>query len=152
MSGVVSITGVDTLTINDRILSDFADGAVSEFTFPNDLVTMKTGKNGNTIYANNATGQQCEATLRIVRGSPDDKFLNALLLSQIGNFSAFTLMTGTFVKNVGDGNGNIIQDTYVLSGGMFRKPPEAMENVDGEISQSVAIYNLIFSKAPRALG
>ncbi len=148
----VSVTGKDTVTINGRILNDFADGNIAELTFQNDLVTQKTGKNGNTIYGFNFSGQQCEVTLRLLRGSSDDKFLNGLLLSCINNFSLFTLMTGEFTKNIGDGAGNIQTDTYVMSGGAFKRQTDVVENADGNTDQSIAIWHLLFSNAPRAIG
>ncbi len=149
---IVSATGKDTITINGRILNDFGDGNVAELTFPNDLVNLKTGKNGNTIYGLNNTGRQCEMNLRLLRGSADDKFMNALLLSQMGNFAAFTLMTGEFVKNIGDGSGNITPDTYVLSGGTIKRQADALENSDGDTNQSIAVWHLLFSNGPRAIG
>ena len=147
-----SATGNDTITINGRILNDFADGNVAELTFPNDLVTLKTGKNGNTIYGLNNTGRQCEMTLRLLRGTADDKFMNALLLSQMGNFSAFALITGSFVKKIGDGAGGITLDSYILSGGTIKRPADAMENSDGNADQSISVWHLQFSNGPRAIG
>ena len=56
-----TITGKDTLTLYSRVFTDFADGDASLLSHPNDLVEMKTGKNGNTIYTKNETGKkQCE--------------------------------------------------------------------------------------------
>lgn len=148
----VSMTGKDTITINGRILNDFADGNVAELTFPNDLVTLKTGKNGNTLYALNNSGRQVEVTLRLIRGSNDDQFLNALMLGAISDFANFTLLVGSFVKNIGDGLGNITADSYILSGGNFKRQTDVLENADGDINQSVSVWHLIFSNAPRAIG
>ncbi len=148
----VSVTGRDTVTINGRILNDFADGNIAELTFPNDLVTLKTGKNGNTLYGFNYSGRQCEVTMRLLRGSSDDKFLNALLLTCNNSFATFALMTGEFTKNIGDGLGNIQTDTYVMSGGAFKRQTDVVENADGSTDQSIAIWHLIFSNAPRAIG
>ena len=149
---IVALTGNDTISINGRILNDFADGVVAEIKFPNDLVQMKTGKNGNTLYGLNNTGRQSEFNVRVILGGSDDQFLNALLLSMQANFAGFALITGTFVKKTGDGAGNITPVTYVMSGGVVKKPVEAMENADGEVGQSVAEYHLIFSNAPKAIG
>jgi hypothetical protein len=89
--------------------------------------------------------------MRLVRGSADDKFLNALLVQQQANFAGMILMQGEFVKQVGDGKGNILNDTYVISGGIFTRQVEAMSNVEGDPVQSVSIYKMKFSNAPRAL-
>lgn len=148
----ITLCGQDTIKINGRILNDFADGDVAALSFPNDLSALKTGKNGNCIYAFNYSGRQCEMTIRIARGTPDDKFLNNLLSLFQNNPSAFALMTGEFVKNLGDGSGNITTDIYILSGGVFKKGVEATENAEGNTEQAVSVYSLIFANAPRSIG
>lgn len=147
----VAMSGNDTIVLNNQSLADLADGNCIELTFPNDISNVKTGKNGNSIYGLNETGKQCEVKMRVVRGSSDDKFLNNLLSQQIANFAGFPLMIGQFIKKVGDGQGNITSDTYIMSGGIFTKIPEAKTNVEGEAEQSVAMYTLKFSNAPRVL-
>lgn len=148
----VSMTGSDTLKINGRILNDLADGDVVALTFPNDIATVKTGKNGNSIYGLNESGKQCEVVVRVIRGSADDKFMLQILSNQQNDFASFVLMTGEFTKRVGDGAGNVKADTYITSGGVFNKPVEAKSNVEGDSEQSVAIYHLKFSNAPRVIG
>lgn len=147
----VALSGSDTIMINNRIFSDLADANCVEMTFPNDIANVKTGKNGNSIYGLNETGKQCEVKIRVVRGSADDKFLNGLLAAQQQNFAGSILLIGSFIKKLGDGQGNITSDTYIMSGGIFTKIPEAKTNVDGESEQSVAMYTLKFSNAPRVI-
>jgi len=148
----ISMTGSDTIKLNNRILADLADGDVGTLTFPNDIATIKTGKNGNAIFGLNETGRQAELTLRVIRGSDDDKFLNNLRANQRNNFAGFTLMTGEFSKLVGDGSGNVTADKYLLSGGVFAKNTEAKSNVEGDTEQSVSIYPLKFAEAVRVIG
>ena len=147
----VTLSGADTFSINNHVFADFADDNVVELTFPNEIATVKTGKNGNSIYGLNETGKQAEVKIRLLRGSADDKFMNQLLAIQQANFSAFPLMYGQFTKKLGDGQGNITSDIYVVSGGVFMKQVEGKTNTSGETEQSVAIYMLRFSNAPRAL-
>lgn len=147
----IALSGADTIMLNNRIFSDLADGEVVALTFPNDIAVVKTGKNGNSIYGLNESGKQCEVKIRVIRGSADDKFLNNLLAQQQANFDGTVLMIGQFVKKIGDGQGNVTSDTYIMSGGVFSKQVEAKSNVDGDSEQSVAIYTLKFSNSPRAL-
>lgn len=147
----IALSGSDTITINNHIFNDLADGNCVELTFPNDIANVKTGKNGNSIYGLNESGKQCEVKLRVIRGSVDDKFLNNLLAQQQANFAGTVLMIGQFIKKLGNGQGAITSDTYILSGGIFTKIPEAKTNVEGETEQSIAIYTLKFSNAPRAI-
>lgn len=148
----VSLTGKDTIKINDRILTDFADADVAALSFPNDLLSMKTGKNGNSIYAFNTTGRQCEFVLRLLRGSADDKFMNNLLNLWQNDPAAFALINGEFNKVVGDGAGNITFDIYQMSGGAFKKNVDVKENAEGDTEQAVAIYTIMFSNSPRTIG
>ncbi len=147
----IALSGSDTVSINNRVFADFADGNVVELTFPNEIANVKTGKNGNSIYGLNESGKQCELKVRVIRGSDDDKFLNGLLQAQQQNFAGTVLMIGQFIKKIGDGQGNITSDTYVLSGGVFNKQVEGKTNVEGETEQSVAIYAMKFSNSPRAI-
>ena len=147
----VALSGNDTLIINNRILSDLADGDVATLEFPNNIADVKTGKNGNSIYTLNETGKNAELTIRVIRGSSDDKYLNQLLTSQEQNFAGTVLMIGEFIKKIGDGKGSITSDTYITSGGIFQKRVHAKSNVEGDTSQSVSEYKMKFSNAPRVL-
>lgn len=147
----VALSGSDTINLNNRVFADLADGNCVELTFPNDIAQVRTGKNGNSIYGLNETGKQAEVKIRVLRGSADDKFLNNLMAQQQANFAGFPLMIGQFIKKIGDGLGNITSDTYIMSGGVFTKQIEGKMNVEGETEQSIAIYTIKFTNAPRVL-
>lgn len=148
----IALTGKDVVKLNGRILNDFAEGDVAALTFPNDMVTIKTGKNGNSIYAFKNDGRQVEFTLRVLLGSADDKFLNNLAALMKNDPAVFVLLTGEFVKNVGDGAGLITPVTYILSGGAISKGVEATDNADGNTDQAVAVYHMKFSNGDRSIG
>ena len=148
---IVSLTGDDTIKINNQILADFADGDTAVLDFPNDLVNAKTGKDGNSIYAFNNTGRQCTFVLRLLRRGSDDIFLNNLFEQFKNNPAGFALLNGEFIKNVGDGQGNIQQDIYTLSGGIFKRGVNAKENAEGDTEQAIAVWNLLFTNAPRSM-
>lgn len=147
----VALSGSDTINLQNRIFADLADGNCVELTFPNDIASVKTGKNGNSIYGLNETGKQCEVKIRLIRGSADDKFMNNLLSQQQANFAGTVLLIGQFIKKIGNGAGVITSDTYIMGGGVFTKQVEGKTNVDGEPDQSVAVYTMRFSNAPRVL-
>lgn len=147
----VALSGSDTVMIQNRIFADLADENCVELTFPNDIASVKTGKNGNSIYGLNESGKQADVKIRVVRGSADDKFLNGLLAQQNANFAGMVLLFGSFIKKLGNGQGQITSDTYIMSGGVFSKQVEAKMNVTGDSEQSVSIYTLKFSNAPRVI-
>ena len=148
----VSMTGADTIILNTRLFTDLADGDCIDLTFPNEIAVVKVGKNGNSIYAFNATGQMAMLRMRVIRGSDDDKYLNNLLQSQQQNFAAFPLISGTFTKQVGNNTGTIVNDIYVVGGGVFTKQVEGKNNVEGNTDQSVSVYEIKFANAPRSIG
>lgn len=147
----MALSGNDTFSVNGTVLSDFADGNIVEMTFPNDIAKVKTGKNGNSIFAQDYTGNNAEVKVRLIRGSIDDATLNGLLINQNNNFPGTVLLIGQFIKKLGDSNGNIISDTYNLSGGIIAKIPEAKSNVEGDVDQSVVVYQIKFSNVVRAI-
>jgi hypothetical protein len=149
--GAVSLTGSDTLTINNYLFVGLADGNCVELTFPNDVAQVKTGKNGNVIFGLNESGRQGESTVRVLRGSDDDKFLNNLLAQQLANFAGTVLNIGQYIKKVGNGLGAIASDTYIVSSGVIQKQPEAKTNVEGETEQSVTIWKLRWGNVVRVI-
>lgn len=147
----VTLSGQDTVKINDRILNDLADGDAVMIEFPNDIAAVKVGKNGNALFSLNESGKQGDVTLRVMRGSSDDKFIQNLLSAQQLDFASFNLMSGEFTKRLGDGAGNITLDNYIMSGGIHSKPVAGKSNVEGDTGQGVSEYKLKFSKALRVL-
>lgn len=152
----LALTGNDTIAVGarglaPRILTDLADTDTAMLEFPNNLVEAKTGKNGNTIYAFNSTGVVVTMTLRIIRGSSDDKYLNAELNRYRNDPAGYTLIDAEIIKRIGDGEGNITNDVYSLDGGIVQKIPTVKENVEGDTEQAVTIWLLIFANSNRGL-
>ena len=148
---LMTLTGEDTIIINNVPLIDLADGDVGSLSFPNDVMAMSTGKNKNTIFAKDEAGCNAELVVIVPRASSTDKRLNGLFQSQENNFTGFVLITGAVVKRLGDGAGNITYDTYPLEAGMFRRAVETSSNVNGDTNQGVSIYTIRFALATRAL-
>jgi hypothetical protein len=146
-----SLVGSDTIKINQRILADLPHGEVAKVTYETDLVTVKTGKTGNTIFAQNASGLSATMELKVIRGSADDAALNSILQNYKGNPTAFTLISAELVKRLGDGQGNVIADAYVLTGGVISKQVEVTSNVEGDVEQGVSAYTMKFAFAARAI-
>lgn len=142
--GAVSLTGQDTAQIDGQILQTLADGNPFDVTFPNDLSAVKAGKNGNTIYAKNEMGRIADVALRVLLGGVDDNYLNSRMAQWIADPSSFTLLTGMFIKKVGDGQGNLQSKVYNCQGGVFVRQVEAKTAAEADTDQSVALYTLRF--------
>ena len=53
---VYALTGNDTLIINERVIKGLADGSTINITIDNDTIGTTTGKDDNTIFADNRQG------------------------------------------------------------------------------------------------
>lgn len=146
-----SLTGKDTIQIANKVMNNLAEGDVFTASYPNDLVSVKTGKDGNSIFTVNSMGQLVEATLRVLRGSPDDKFLNGLYALQVADLPSFPLMGANLSKRIGDGQGGVKRDQYILAGGVFTKAVAVTSNVEGTTDQAVAVYTFKFALSQRAI-
>lgn len=151
MGGAVSLTGSDVVTLNGRVFTDYANDDVAMLTFEADLVNTQPSKNGNVIYGLNANGNKSMLKLRLLLGSPDDQYLNSLLASEQSDLSSFTLILGTFVKRVGDGQGNVTNVIYNTLGGVVDRFPDVKINAAGDVGQSVVEWKLTFGINSRAI-
>ena len=152
----VSLTGNDTVMIGARgaalrIFNDLADGDTANLDFPNNLTEAKVGKNGNTIFAFNSTGKTVTTLVRMLLGSPDDKYMNARMNEYINDSAGFILLDGEFVKRAGDGTGAVANIIYKLFGGVPQKMPNVKENVEGDTEQAVAVWQIIFANTDRII-
>ena len=145
-----ALTGDDSIIINDIPLRDFANNDIGTLDLPNNLFDMATGKNGNTIFSLDEAGNNATLTVRVLMSSADDKRLNGMI-PESKNFAGTILATGSVVKQIGDGNGNISYNTYVLSGGAVQKKPSVKSNVNGDAEQGVTEYIIQFAEANRAI-
>ena len=150
MGSTYALTGKDTIIINDIPLTDFADGDIGNLEIPNNIFAMQTGKDGNTIFALDESGQNATLTVRVLMSSNDDKRLNGLI-PKSDSFAETILMTGAVVKQVGDGQGNVSYNTYTLAGGMIQKKPNIKSNVNGDTTQAVVEYSIMFANGNRAI-
>ena len=166
MANNYRLVGSDSITLTLPILdgavtlSDFAaHGEVGKISFSSDLVTVKTGKSGNAIFASNETGNQATLELRMLRGSPDDIKLQHTLDVYKSDPAAFVLITSVITKRLGTGlassvpgTGKIIADQFALVGGVITKNVEMLSNVEGDVDQALAIWTLQFASAARTIG
>lgn len=147
-----TVTSNDTLVLNGNVFNDQGTDDVTTITFPNELVTRKTGKNGNTIFAQNAQGLNADLSLRLLRGSSDDQFMQNIINTAPTDFPSTNFIDGSFTKRLGDGQGNVVADVYTLSGGVISKQVDGKENVSGDVSQGEVTYMVKFAKVTRSIG
>lgn len=151
MANVVTLTGLDTQQVNGRTLVDLAGKECGKLTFPNGIAKTEKGKNGNSIISFVQSGLIADYVVRILAGSDDDKFFNQLLNQWINNPPAFVLLTGLFVKKVGDGAGNTKNVQYVQSSGIISKLPEMMSDQEGNPDQGVSEWHIQFMNNIRVI-
>ena len=100
------LTGDDSLIIDGIAMNlDFPNGDTTVIDFQNNLAAIATGKDLNTIFAKDESGNNFRMTVRVLRNSKSDIHLNGKQQLQTGDFPAFVLLTGSFSKRLGDGKG-----------------------------------------------
>lgn len=145
-----SYTGQDILKFGDRILSNFADGDVATITYPNEFHGMKIGKYGNAIAAHNEQGSMAELSIRVLKGSPDDKYLNSFLVSWKNHSPSFAPQTAEFTKVITVDN-SITNEVTSLGFIIPIRNVETKDNVEGDTEQSVSVYSFRAGESNRAL-
>jgi hypothetical protein len=148
-----TLTGNDTVTISkgntQRTLKNFAQGAVAQLTFANNVVNVDIAKDGG-ILANDISGNKASISLRILAGTSDDNFFLNELASFKQNPAGYVVLNATFIKNFGDGAGVISKRTYTVNGGAVTKNPDLTYDVNGDVNQAVNVYNLDFTDSTMA--
>lgn len=150
-----SYTARDVIVATDHkgdwVLSDFADGTVAELNAPNELSTLTTGYNGNSLGSHNEPGRQRELTLRLVKGSSDDKRMNEnynLWKNRDIRFKPFTM---TFTKNVAHGTGAATNDKVSCYFGLPTGQPAQVSDMNGNTDQVVSVYTIRFGNSERSM-
>lgn len=150
-----SYTSQDTIIITDYqgrfVLSDFADGTVAELSAPNELSTIVTGYNGNCLGAHNEAGKQRQLTLRIVKGSNDDKRLNKNINLWKDRTSTFVPLQASFTKSISHENGSLTSDTVECYFGLPAGQPVQQTDTTGSVEQCVSVYTINFGNSQRSM-
>ena len=135
----------------DWVLTDFADGTVAELSAPNELSSLTTGYNGNSLGAHNEPGRQRDLTLRIVKGSGDDKRLNANYNLWKNRDIRFKPLSFAFTKNVMHEDGSVTNDKVTCYFGLPAGQPVQMSDMAGNTEQVVSIYTIRFGNSERSM-
>lgn len=150
-----SYTSNDTIVCTDYqgkwVLNDFAAGAVADLTAPNDISSTTTGYNGNSLGAHNEPGRQRECSLRLVKGSSDDKRFNQNYNLWKDRRSTFKPLKMSFTKNVAHEDGSITKDTVDCFFGLPAGQPSQTINTEGDTEQVISVYMLRFGNSERSL-
>ena len=148
-------TASDVLVAEDYngewILSDFADGTVAELSAPNELSAITTGYNGNSLGAHNEPGRQRDLTLRVVKGSSDDKRLNANYNLWKNRDRKFKPLSIDFTKNIAHSDGSVTNDRVSCFFGLPTGQPTQMTDTTGNTEQVVSVYTIRFGNSERSM-
>lgn len=143
-------TGQDIIKHNGRILTNFADGDCAIVTYPNELHGMRNGKDGNSMGAHNEQGNIAEVQYRIIKGSPDDKYLNSEVIAWKTHSEDFAPASVELTK-VLHVDGGITNEVTSLDFVLPSRNVETRTNTDGETEQEVAVYSYRGGVSSRAL-
>lgn len=146
-------TASDTIIFTDYsgdwVLTDFADGTVAELSAPNELSTTTTGYNGNSLGSHNEPGRQRELSIRVVKGSEDDKRINKNYNMWKNRDMRFRPLRASFTKNVAHSDGTVTHDTVDCYFGLPSGQPNQTQDTAGNTEQVVSIYSIRFGNSER---
>jgi hypothetical protein len=147
MSRIDTYSGNDVIEIDDRLITDFADGDVAVLTFPNQKISKFSGDEGNTITVENANGRQAQLQLRILQNSRDYQYLKLRMSQQDADLVSMAKLTARFTKITGDENGKTTKDVVSCYGGNFVNNVQLTKGKNGNVEAGVAIFAILFSRA-----
>jgi len=148
--GTLSLTGADTIYFGTRLITDFSAGEVAKLTYANDLATVKTGKNGNTIYAYNSSSSQSSLDIKVIKGSDDDSVLQGRVQAYKYDPVGYKVDEVSITKSYGDGGKKVTNEKFQLQAGIPTKQVDATVNVDGDTDQAIAVYTWTFANTVRS--
>lgn len=143
-------TSHDIIEIDGEVVVALGDGDTATISYPNDIMAMKTGKNGNTVAAHNEMGREAELVLRVIKGSYDDKRINSKVIKWKARADDFEPIKGTFTKVIRTDTG-ITNEVTTLKFGIPVRVVETRENVEGDTEQCFSQYTIRFGDSNRAL-
>lgn len=134
------VSGVDVLILGGRPIVDFTDGNPITLEFSNDISAAKVGKNRNLIVSKSEQGALATLTVRVGRGSPDDRFLNSQKTEFLRDPPSYTTLEGEYTKRIGDGLGNTTDDIYILEGMHPSKEIPAISPAEADTEEATAVH------------
>lgn len=143
-------TSHDIIEVDGEIVTTLGDGDTATITYPNDVMGMKTGKNGNTVAAHNEMGREAELTIRVLKGGYDDKRFNSKHIKWKNRADDFEPMKATFTKVIVTDTG-IANEVTTLKFGIPVRAVETRENVEGDTEQCFSQYTIRFGDSNRAI-
>lgn len=143
-------TSHDIIEVDGEIVTTLGDGDTATIAYSNDIMAMKTGKNGNTVAAHNEMGREAELTIRVIKGGYDDKRFNSKVVKWKNRADDFEPMTATFTKVIRTDTG-ITNEVTTLKFGIPVRVVETKENVEGDTEQCFSQYVIRFGDSNRAL-
>lgn len=149
---VLSLCGKDSLIFDNQTINGLADGDSATLTMGGDISARAVGFNKNMVIAPDLNGYVATLEMRVLKGCDDDKALYAKFKTYEQDPPAYVCSTASLTKRLGDGAGNVTNDTYNLTALHFTAAPTtATINVNGDTDQVVTVYTLA-GLCDRAIG
>ena len=143
MSVITIKSDLATLVLNGEVCNDFAAGDYLTLEFANPLTTHTNGAGGAVSIAKSISHDVCTATIRVLRNSDYDVFLN-----NIRNSPEITMINGSvkesFLKDETD-----MVENWILSNGTITDQPSFTRN--NEEPEAITEYTVMFRSATRAM-
>lgn len=138
------LVGRDSFTLDGKdITVDLVDQDVVTLAPQGALNSVASTYGGKMIVAEDRNGQIHTLTFRIMRGSEMDLWLQSKYQEYHNDSPTFKTFTGSAVQRIGDGQGNVVTNTFAIHDCVFSQSPvQATINTNGSTEQLVRQYEM----------
>lgn len=138
----VLLVGRDSVILDGKdITVDLVDGDVVTIVPQGALNNVASTYGGKMIVAEDRNGQIHTMTFRVMRGSDIDQWLQARYQTYHNDSPTFVTLNGSATQRIGDGDGNVITNTFAVNNAVFSQSPvNATINTNGSTEQLVRQY------------
>ena len=130
--------GTTTLTIGNKVITNFAIDDIIEVAFPNPK-TSRTNGSGSVTVTHREDGDVADVTLRVAKFSEDDIYLARLMQSK-------EIFNGKLKSNISI-NGQFVISGYTFLGGSFTTQPT--DRTNNNEAQNMMEYVIQFRQGLR---
>ena len=141
----VLLVGRDSVIFDGQdITKDLVDGDVVTIAPQGALNNVASTYGGKMIVAEDRNGQIHTMTMRLMRGSEMDQWLQSRYQEYHNDSPTFKTLNGSATQRIGDGDGNVITNTFAINNAVFSQSPvNATINTNGSTEQLVRQYEFV---------
>jgi len=141
MAAIVTSTETTTLVLNGTAINDYINGDIITLIPANPVSSHINGSNGSVNINQRSDRDVYDLTIRVMRMSDSDSFLNNIMRS-----SPITVINGSLKENFTKDSIDNVESWILENGSIITQPTITLNNEDGN---GLSEYVIRFRKATR---